>query len=142
MSLGRMCAAGPSCGMHMKAGALMARASRPALWGAVTWAATLAEHALLIAWKGWAIVGAGNVLIAWVVLAGLCGIGFVAAAPRPVRSWRGFGWHAVAVLDAALALALFWFGHGLLGVLWLAWLIGGLAFDRRCRAMCEGRSHG
>lgn len=110
-------------------------------WGAVTWAVTLAEHALLIAWKGWAIEGASNVLVAWVVLVGLSGIGLVTAPPRPVRAWRGFGWPAVAALDVAMAVALFWFGHGLLGISWLAWLIGGALYGERCRAMCEGRVH-
>lgn len=118
------------------------RRGRAAPWGVLTWAVTLGEYAMLLAWKGFDIPGTGNVLVAWIVFMGLCGIGFAGAPPRRALGWRGFGWSVVAGLNVGMAVALFWFGHGLLGVLWLAWLIGGFVFDARCRALCKGRSHG
>lgn len=111
---------------------------------AFVWAVTVSEHALLVAWKFWGIAGAGNLLTAWVVIAGLLGFAMLFGPPGEI-SWSAesvFGLRVVRMFDLAMAAALFWFGHGLLGVLWLAALGGGYAYAQRSARHRRGGAHG
>ena len=110
----------------------------------IVWTVTACEHLLLVAWKFWGVAGAGNLLTAWVIVAGLLGAALVFGPPgeADLTDSRVLGYRVVRVLDLGMAAALFWFGHSLLGILWLAANLGGYAYSRRCAMLRQGGAHG
>ncbi len=112
----------------------------------IDWTAVTAECVLLLAWKVGDVQGAGNVLTAWVVIAGVLGIGMFLPAVQLAEHERplpyAYGWKAIRFLGVALAVALLWYGHSLLAVMQLVGEAGVQAFrNREQRAMRERVLH-
>jgi hypothetical protein len=108
------------------------------------WVSTFCEYGLLTAWKLFGVAGAGNVLTAWVVIGGLFGVALIFGPPGgalpPDRCI--FGYRIVRLLDVGMSAAFFWFGHGLLGVLWLASVLGVYSHSLRSAQHWRGSTHG
>lgn len=110
----------------------------------IVWASTACEYGLLLAWKIGRVDGAGRLLTAWIVLGGLFGVALVFAPPNSVlpAGPRVYGERAAMLLDLVMVAALFWLGHGLLGVLWLAAFCGDLSHSHRGVRRGQGGAHG
>lgn len=108
------------------------------------WASTACEYALLAAWKLWGITGAANLLTAWIVIGGLLGISLLLGPPSAVSRSAGsvLGYRIALALDLGMGAALFWFGHDLLGVLWLLAALGVHVHSRRSAVLRRGVPNG
>lgn len=108
----------------------------------IDWAGIAAEYALLLAWKVGGVLGAGSVLSAWIVITGVLGIGMLLPAvqlrpeDRPLP--YACGWRYVRAFGIALAVALIWCGHGLLGFMCVLGEVGVEALRRREREAWHG----
>ncbi|MGQ2992755.1 hypothetical protein [Variovorax sp.] len=101
----------------------------------IDWTWIAVECALLLAWKAGEVQGAGNVLAAWIVITGVLGIGMFLPATQFAEHERplpyAYGWKAIRFLGVALAVALLWYGHGLLALMQLLGEAGVQAFRKR-----------
>ncbi|QRF56587.1 hypothetical protein [Variovorax paradoxus] len=108
----------------------------------IDWAGIGAECALLLVWKVGDVPGAGNVLSAWIVVSGVFGVGMLLPAvqlrpeDRPLP--YAYGWRYVRAFGIALAVALIWCGHGLLGFMCVLGEVGVEALRRREREAWHG----
>ncbi len=105
---------------------------------ALYWASALIEVALLYAWKIEGMAGAGNVLTAWIVIAGMFGVAALGFAAQPDGATQGpvieaYGLIAGQVLGVVFAGAMFWCGHSLLGSLCLLAMFGEVAYRSALR---------
>lgn len=110
----------------------------------IDWTAVTVECTLLLAWKVDEVQGAGHVLAAWIVIAGVLGIGMFLPAVQLAEHERplpyAYGWKAIRFLGVALAVALLWYGHSLLAVMQLVGEAGVQVFrNRERRAMAAPR---
>ncbi len=101
----------------------------------IDWTAVTVECVLLLAWKVGDVQVAGNVLTAWIVIAGVLGIGMFLPAVQLAEHERplpyAYGWEAIRFLGFALGFALFCYGHSLLAVMQLVAEAGVQAFRNR-----------